>query len=129
MYNTIFAKQFKATMVRRGITQKVMAQRLNTTEATISRYVSGERIPNVEIAAEMARILNVTVDELIGASQPSRSNESVEIDILFDCYKSATADDKDVLWTLLSRYMTTEQKIVISAVRDRDRDKKVETEA
>lgn len=51
---------------QQGITQKDFANRLNTTEATISRYISGERDPKSEMIANMATALNTTSDYLLG---------------------------------------------------------------
>ena len=44
MYSkAMFAKQFKELIDKRGLTQRAVAERINTTETTISRYVSGDR--------------------------------------------------------------------------------------
>lgn len=56
---------------QQGITQKQFADRLNTTEATISRYVSGERDPKSEMLANMATALNTTSDYLLGIENDS----------------------------------------------------------
>lgn len=40
MYSkAMFAKQFKELIDKRGLTQRAVAERINTTETTISRYV------------------------------------------------------------------------------------------
>lgn len=54
-----------------GMTQKQFADRLNTTEATISRYVSGERAPKADMIANMATVLNTTSDYLLGIENDS----------------------------------------------------------
>ncbi len=47
MYSkAMFAKQFKELIDKRGLTQRAVAERINTTETTISRYVSGDRTLN-----------------------------------------------------------------------------------
>ncbi len=52
MYSkAMFAKQFKELIDKRGLTQRAVAERINTTETTISRYVSGDRTPNIETPA------------------------------------------------------------------------------
>ena len=58
----MFAKQFKELIDKRGLTQRAVAERINTTETTISRYVSGDRTPNIETAVELASVLGVTLD-------------------------------------------------------------------
>ena len=70
MYSkAMFAKQFKELIDKRGLTQRAVAERINTTETTISRYVSGDRTPNIETAVELASVLGVTLDVLVGADR------------------------------------------------------------
>ena len=72
MYSkAMFAKQFKELIDKRGLTQRAVAERINTTETTISRYVSGDRTPNIETAVELASVLGVTLDVLVGADLPA----------------------------------------------------------
>ena len=61
MYSkAMFAKQFKELIDKRGLTQRAVAEHINTTETTISRYVSGDRTPNIETAVELASVLGWT---------------------------------------------------------------------
>ena len=39
---------------------------IDSTEATISRYISGVREPKAEVLAEIAKVLNTTSDYLLG---------------------------------------------------------------
>ena len=103
MYSkAMFAKQFKELIDKRGLTQRTVAERINTTETTISRYVSGDRTPNIETAVELASVLGVTLDVLVGADLPSASR---------------TPPDRQVLWSLLDRYMTPEQRVIITSMQ------------
>ena len=71
MYSkAMFANRFKELIDKRGLTQRAVAERINTTETTISRYVSGDRTPNIETAVELASVLGVTLDVLVGADLP-----------------------------------------------------------
>ena len=117
MYNkAYFAQQLKALLDKRGINQNTLAEQLQTTEATISRYVNGIRTPNIETAVEIARVLNVSMDELCGVQTPAQARQAPDVGILVNCYERASDADRQVLWTLLDRYMTPEQRIVITAV-------------
>lgn len=53
-------------MKKQGITQRQLAERLNTTEASLSRYVNGEREPKADMLANIATALNTTSDYLLG---------------------------------------------------------------
>lgn len=63
---------------KQNITQKQLADRLNTTEATLSRYVSGDREPKADMLANIATALNTTSDYLLGIEQDSFDFPKVE---------------------------------------------------
>ena len=58
----------------KGITQKELAVILNTTEASISRYVNGLREPRLSVVCKMAKALNVSLDYLLGGSDEECDN-------------------------------------------------------
>ena len=118
MYSkAMFAKQFKKLIDKRGLTQRAVAERINTTETTISRYVSGDRTPNIETAVELASVLGVTLDVLVGADLPAAGRTPPDISILVSCYQNASIADRQVLWSLLDRYMTPEQRVIITSIQ------------
>ena len=118
MYSkAMFAKQFKELIDKRGLTQRAVAERINTTETTISRYVSGDRTPNIETAVELASVLGVTLDVLVGADLPAAGRTPPDVNILVACYKKASIADRQVLWSLLDRYMTPEQRVIITSMQ------------
>lgn len=49
-----------------NMSQKELADKVNVTEATISRYLSGARNPRGEILSKIATVLGVTTDYLLG---------------------------------------------------------------
>lgn len=49
----------------RNMTQADLAALLQVSPATISRYESGERIPDIKTAAKIAAALGCKVDDLI----------------------------------------------------------------
>ena len=51
---------------KQGVTQRELAERINSTEATLSRYVSGDREPKAEVLANIATALHTTSDFLLG---------------------------------------------------------------
>ena len=61
-----FGERLLAQLRHQGITQKQLADRINTTEATLSRYVSGDREPKAEVLANIATALGTTSDYLLG---------------------------------------------------------------
>jgi transcriptional regulator with XRE-family HTH domain len=122
MYSkAMFAKQFKELIDKRGLTQRAVAERINTTETTISRYVSGDRTPNIETAVELASVLGVTLDVLVGADLPAAGRTPPDVNILVVCYEKASIADRQVLWSLLDRYMTPEQRVIITSMQHEEK--------
>lgn len=115
-----FAQQLRILKDQRGLTQKELADRLSTTEATISRYVSGDRTPNIETAVEIASLLGVSMDTLCGIDPPAVERTPPEISILTNCYKIASDEDRRVIWSFLNRYMSADQKTIIALVMEAD---------
>ena len=64
-----FGQRLLSILQKQGITQRELADRINTTEATLSRYVSGEREPKADMLANIATALNTTSDYLLGIEQ------------------------------------------------------------
>ena len=61
-----FGEKLLGLLQKQGISQRQLADRLNTTEATLSRYVNGEREPKADMLANIATALNTTSDYLLG---------------------------------------------------------------
>ena len=58
--------RLKELREQRHISQVFLGIELGMSQNTISRYETGKRKPDIFKAAEIAKVLNVTVDELIG---------------------------------------------------------------
>lgn len=61
----LFGEKLKNIRIANGWTQEDLAKKLGTSKQVISRYENNQRTPIITIAAEYARILNVSVDFLI----------------------------------------------------------------
>ena len=51
---------------KKGMTQRELANEIGVTETSISRYISGQRVPKSNIVVYMADVLNTTTDYLLG---------------------------------------------------------------
>lgn len=49
-----------------GITQKELAEKLNVSDKTLSRWETGKQIPDALTVLEIARVLNMTINEIYG---------------------------------------------------------------
>lgn len=61
-----FSTRLKEALKYRNMTQAELAEKSNTTAATISRYLNDNRTPNINLLNSMASALNVTADYLLG---------------------------------------------------------------
>lgn len=116
-----FARRLKDLLDKRGMTQRALSEKLETTEVTVSRYVSGCRTPNIETTVEIAEILGVSLNELVGIDPPAKERPSPDVSVLVSCYSKASPDDRKVLWSLLDRYMTPEQRVVIQSILNEEK--------
>lgn len=51
-------------IARRGLTQRQLADRLSITEVSMSRYITGTRIPKATLLYRMSKALNCTMEDL-----------------------------------------------------------------
>ena len=61
----IFAKNLKDMLNNANMTQRELAEEMNVTEATVSRYINAERIPSTPNIIKMAYIFGCSTDDLI----------------------------------------------------------------
>ncbi len=68
-----FAIRLSELRKKKGISQEVLANELGTKGPAIGRYERGAAKPTIEVAAKIARILDVSLDYLVG-------NSDIELD-------------------------------------------------
>ncbi len=64
-------------MKKMGYTQKELANMIGVTEASMSRYLSNDREPKMEVIANLATALNTTTDYLISGIKDEESFEGI----------------------------------------------------
>lgn len=79
---SVFTDRLTEMLERRGMTQRELADKIDKTEVSVSRYVSGQRVPKATVLLKIAQALNVQADYLIG-------NDS-----WFDCGDAVDPDDR-----------------------------------
>ena len=53
-------------MAKRNILPKQLAERLHVTDTSVYEWRSGRRTPNIHFLVDIADILDVSLDELVG---------------------------------------------------------------
>ena len=69
--NNIIGKRIAGLLRKQGKTQRELAEQVGTTEASISRYIKGYRVPKGPVLANIAKALHTTPDYLLGNEQDS----------------------------------------------------------
>lgn len=118
-----FSSRLKDIVASKGISQAWLAEKAETTEATISRYMAGVHKPNLDIVARIAKALNVSIDYIMDLSLspvPYQEPEK-EITILANAFRRASDRDKGLIWRVLEDYLTPEEKsCVLPQEKDRE---------
>ena len=65
-----FGLKLKELRISHGLSQQELAQKLNCHKNVISNYELGKRIPNGDTLADIARVVGVSVDYLLGLEKP-----------------------------------------------------------
>lgn len=71
---SLFIERLKELTETAGLNATALAKKLGTTKATVSRYMSGKRVPSLRMFVHIADYFGVTSDFLLG-----RENESYDI--------------------------------------------------
>lgn len=65
----ITGKRIKDLCRQKGITLRELAEKSNTTQVSMSRFIAGARMPNAPILKNIAKALETTTDYLLGGDQ------------------------------------------------------------
>ena len=101
-----FVERIKRLIEKSGLTQRDLAQDIGVTESAISKYLSGERIPNGDVLLNLATALNTTSDYLLGLTDVDNGdlNFSELKGILARNSKDLTAEEKNKLIEIIVKY-------------------------
>ena len=63
-----FGEKVLNILKHKGISQRELAEKVGCTEVSMSRYISGERVPKAPIVVKIADVLGVPVEYLVSDS-------------------------------------------------------------
>jgi len=105
-----------------NMTQVDLAKKIGISNVTISRYLSGDRIPRLDVIARIASAFNVSIDYLLGLSEqknnvPENTNYDLDIALLAknlfsldgNCHLSKTQID------LIKNLLLANKNFILSA--------------
>lgn len=63
----------------KGFTQAVLAEKLNISNRTISKWENGDGFPDITILPDVAKVLDVTVDELLAGERTNKKIADIKV--------------------------------------------------
>ena len=73
----IFGDNLKRLRVEKGISQEDMAKKIKVHANHVSRYERGLSAPSIEVVEKMAKLLEVSIDELVSGSVNERMEKNI----------------------------------------------------
>ena len=80
-----------------GLTQKELAARIGLTEASMSRYISGDRDPKPDVLANIATALQTTSDFLLGIENEDFSHARIRRMIARNASAMSEQEKRDLI--------------------------------
>ena len=119
----MLAKNLKKFREEKGLSQKKIGELINISQQGYAKYEIGTATPDPERLSKISEILGVSIEQLLSNNEkkpvhvdeqkrntPS-TNLSPEQAMLVTVFARASEEDKQVIWTLLDRYMTPAEKL------------------
>lgn len=88
-----FKERVKSLMERDNISQKELARLSGISEASISRYLSGDLRPRMDILANIAKVFNVSTSYLVGEADDAIQSDPYEETLCVVTRNKAKLDD------------------------------------
>lgn len=63
--NKRVGKAIQHALKRKGITQQQLAEKIGTTQRSVSAYVRGEQQPSIETLADICQTLNLNLNQIL----------------------------------------------------------------
>ena len=99
-----FRRNLRALIDDKGLSGKEVAEAIQSTPPTISRYFTKDREPSIEILYRLSRYFGCTIDWLLGLSDSRFDSLTPKVREMAELYARASSSDQLVIETLLSKY-------------------------
>ena len=100
----LLGEHIKSARIKKALTQEELAELLDITPTHVKHIESGHRKPSIEILFKAAKILDMSVDNVIFSDNNDMSikSEIKEIsNLLLKCKKRELAVTKDMIYSLI----------------------------
>ena len=106
-----FSERLKDVRKQAGLTQVDVAEKLGISQPAYASWERGVKKPTQDNLVKIAKILNVSVDYLVGISK-EKSDELDNIELLFRMNsKGLTDEEKEIFRRELIEFMEERKKI------------------
>lgn len=106
-------KNLKIARKAMQLTQEELGEKINIRKSAISKYENGKAEPSQTILIQLSRVLNVSVDYLLGLEPPSTQNEFTLLPIeraLIENFRSSSTEIKKATLRILNVKETSKNK-------------------
>lgn len=69
-----FSYRLTVLLDENNMTQKQLAKKIGTSNVTICRYLTCDRVPRIDVVTKIASVFNVSIDYLLGISADKTIN-------------------------------------------------------
>lgn len=101
---TIFRENLQSLIDTRSSSLKSLSEEIKVTPATLSRYLSGQRTPDLPYVVKIATFFNVSIDWLLGLNGDKFDVLPKEVQQIANLYQLASPDDRRVVQAVLAKY-------------------------
>lgn len=101
---TIFKVNLLHLMQARGLSAKALGAEINVTPATLSRYLSGNRTPDLPYVVKIAQYFSVSIDWLLGLNGDKFDIMPKEVQEVAELYQLSSPQDRRVVQAVLDKY-------------------------
>lgn len=99
-----FSDRLRLLVDSRGITAKDLSREAHIPDATIYRYLHGDRVPKIDGIITIANYFKVSVDWMLGLTDEKHETWTPETLEVARRYTVASPDDRRVVEAVLEKY-------------------------
>lgn len=99
-----FSERLSLLVEGRGMTAKDLSREAQIPDATVYRYLHGDRVPKIDNIIALAKFFDVSVDWMLGLNDDKRETWAPATLEVARRYSVASPDDRRVVEAALQKY-------------------------
>lgn len=96
-----FSEKLISLRKKEGLSQEELGYKLNVTRQTVSKWELGQTTPDMDKLSEMAKIFNISVDQLINGTETMEDKTTVIEDQPIDQNEKRSSKNKIIIFILV----------------------------